>query len=182
VPQRSTSSCARPVRRGCTHCHGVGRARQDGVTFCSVRLAIEAIEKAAAAIAREQGATVRQLAEAVGITERAANDRYRRSILADGEPLAVEIGMVTATWPMKVYHCTDGSTVALVDASSQLPHHRIGLPSVADRAYEELQHRHPGARMIEWWPDGPDEFRESTGKVSTNLVSAEQLRRLGIPV
>jgi hypothetical protein len=38
----------------------------------------QAIERAAALVAREQGVTVRRLAAAAGITERAANDRYRR--------------------------------------------------------------------------------------------------------
>jgi hypothetical protein len=36
-----------------------------------------AVELAAARIARARGITVRELAEAAGISERAANDRYR---------------------------------------------------------------------------------------------------------
>jgi hypothetical protein len=47
---------------------GARRARAD----------IEAIELAAAQLAREHGVTVRRLAQAAGISERAANDRYRR--------------------------------------------------------------------------------------------------------
>ncbi|MEU4235528.1 winged helix-turn-helix domain-containing protein [Nonomuraea sp. NPDC026600] len=39
---------------------------------------VQAIERAAAGLAREHGITVRQLAAAAGISERAANDRYRR--------------------------------------------------------------------------------------------------------
>ncbi|MEO6083111.1 MAG: hypothetical protein ABIQ18_08390 [Umezawaea sp.] len=39
--------------------------------------AAPAVELAAAGIARARGVTVRQLAEAAGISERAANDRYR---------------------------------------------------------------------------------------------------------
>ncbi|MBB4920954.1 hypothetical protein [Streptosporangium saharense] len=39
---------------------------------------VQAIERAAASLAREQGVTVRQLAAAVDISERAASDRYRR--------------------------------------------------------------------------------------------------------
>ena len=39
--------------------------------------AVPAVELAAARIARDRGVTVRQLAEAAGISERAANDRYR---------------------------------------------------------------------------------------------------------
>lgn len=47
----------------------------------AARLAQEhltAIERAAATIARDSGITVRRLADAAGITERAAHDRYRR--------------------------------------------------------------------------------------------------------
>jgi hypothetical protein len=40
---------------------------------------LAAIERAAAAIARDSGVTVRRLAAAAGITERAAADRYRRT-------------------------------------------------------------------------------------------------------
>ncbi|MER7129705.1 hypothetical protein [Streptosporangium saharense] len=40
---------------------------------------VQAIERAAALVARQYGVTVRQLAHAAGISERAANDRYRRS-------------------------------------------------------------------------------------------------------
>lgn len=43
-----------------------------------------AIERAAAEVAREEGATVRELATIVGISERAANDRYRRLPTASG--------------------------------------------------------------------------------------------------
>lgn len=39
---------------------------------------VQAIERAAAAVAREHGVTIRQLAQAAGISERAANDRYRK--------------------------------------------------------------------------------------------------------
>lgn len=39
----------------------------------------QAVERAAALVARERGVTVRQLAAAAGISERAANDRYRRT-------------------------------------------------------------------------------------------------------
>ena len=39
---------------------------------------LAAIERAAAAVARDGGVTVRRLALAAGITERAAADRYRR--------------------------------------------------------------------------------------------------------
>lgn len=42
-------------------------------------LDVAAVERAAAAVARERGATVRELAAAAGISERAANDRYRRA-------------------------------------------------------------------------------------------------------
>jgi hypothetical protein len=43
----------------------------------------QAIERAAAAIARTHGVTVRQLAAAAGISERAANDRYRKVSVFD---------------------------------------------------------------------------------------------------
>ena len=39
---------------------------------------VQAIERAAAEVAREHGVTVRQLAAAAGMSDRAANDRYRR--------------------------------------------------------------------------------------------------------
>jgi hypothetical protein len=39
---------------------------------------VQAIERAAGGLAREHGVTVRQLAAAAGMSERAANDRYRR--------------------------------------------------------------------------------------------------------
>jgi hypothetical protein len=44
---------------------------------------VQAIERAAALIARDHGVTVRQLAAAAGITERAATDRYRRAAVTD---------------------------------------------------------------------------------------------------
>lgn len=43
----------------------------------------QAIERAAAQLAREHGVTVRQLAAAAGISERAANDRYRKTPATD---------------------------------------------------------------------------------------------------
>ncbi|WP_436498721.1 hypothetical protein [Actinokineospora sp. HUAS TT18] len=43
---------------------------------------LAAIERAAAAIARDNGVTVRRLADAAGITERAAAERYRRTSLS----------------------------------------------------------------------------------------------------
>ena len=43
---------------------------------------VQAIERAAAEVAREHGVTVRQLAAAAGISERAGNDRYRRTGIA----------------------------------------------------------------------------------------------------
>lgn len=39
-----------------------------------------AIERAAAAIARDSGITLRRLADAAGITERAAADRYKKPV------------------------------------------------------------------------------------------------------
>jgi hypothetical protein len=41
---------------------------------------LAAIERAAAAIARDSGITLRKLADAAGITERAAADRYRKPV------------------------------------------------------------------------------------------------------
>ena len=48
----------------------------------------QAIERAAAALARVKGATVRELSEATGISERAANDRYRRISVLDPRDLS----------------------------------------------------------------------------------------------
>lgn len=43
---------------------------------------LAAIERAAAAIARDSGITLRRLADAAGITERAAADRYKKPVAA----------------------------------------------------------------------------------------------------
>lgn len=40
---------------------------------------VRQVELAAASMARERGVTVRQLAQAAGMSERATNDRYRRA-------------------------------------------------------------------------------------------------------